>query len=630
MALDTPADAILAVDSDLRIVMFLFSERFRLWNKEFDLKTNLIGRPLFEAFPGMSEKVRDEYRHVLETGEMIITEEAVSIGDTTYFIEARKTAKMREGINTGIITVMRDITERRKAEEALRESEERYRVAIENSNDGVAILRGEEYIYVNQKFVEMFGFESTQEITGKPYHIIVHPDDRIKMEAAGIGRNLAASVQKRYEFTGIRKDGTSIHIEVSNANTMYQGHHVSLAYMRDITELKHAEEEKALLESQLRQSQKMEAIGTLAGGIAHDFNNILTAIIGYGCLLQRSMEGNDSRKIYADNILASSHRAAVLIQSLLAFSRKQQLMELKPHKINDIVKAAQKLLERLLTEDIDFKVKYADPDITIRADAGQIGQVLVNFAANARDAMPKGGSFSLEIKAVYLDIKFVQINGYGKTGEYALITVRDTGMGMDRRTQEKIFEPFFTTKEVGKGTGLGLSIVYGIIKQHNGYISVYSMPGKGTTFSIYLPMVAMMHAGVEENKELLEEIKGGSETILIAEDNNEVRKLTNEILTDKGYTVIEAVDGDEAVWKFMEHKDEIDLLLLDVVMPKKNGKETYEEIQKIRPNIKVIFSSGYTRDVVLNKGIHNRSANFISKPIMPDHLLKKVRQVLDK
>jgi signal transduction histidine kinase/CheY-like chemotaxis protein len=397
-------------------------------------------------------------------------------------------------------------------------------------------------------------------------------------------------------------------------------------FAHDITQRARAEEEKAHLESQLRQSQKMEAIGTLAGGIAHDFNNILTAIIGYGSLLQMNMEAGDPRKIYADHILSSSQKAAALTQSLLAFGRKQ-VIELKPRKVSEVVREAEELLKRLLTEDIEFRVVRGASDMVVRADITQIAQVLMNLVTNARDAMPKGGKLTLETKAVSLGNEFIQVHGFGEAGDYAAISVTDTGIGMDHKTREKIFEPFFTTKEVGKGTGLGLSIVYGIIKQHNGYINVISEPGSGTTFVIYLPVVKTR---VKEISGVREEIRGGDETILVAEDNDEVRRLAKEILTSRGYTVIESVDGEDAIRRFAEHKDEIDLLLLDVVMPRMNGKETHEAIKKTNPLVKVLFTSGYTGDVVLDKGVHDESINFISKPLSPDELLWKVREVLDK
>ena len=387
---------------------------------------------------------------------------------------------------------------------------------------------------------------------------------------------------------------------------------------RDITDRIEAAE-------QLRRSRKIEAIGTLAGGIAHYFNNILTAIIGYGNLLQMNMEGSDPRKIYVNHIIASSQKAVQLTQSLLAFGGKQAI-ELKPVKINTIIWEAEDFLRGLLTEDIELTVTLAQSDATIRADAVQIDQILMNLVANARDAMPKGGKLTIKTESIYLGDQFSRANGFGGRGNYALISVSDTGVGMDQATRDKIFEPFFTTKEVGKGMGLGLSTVYGIVKQHNGYITVRSEPDKGATFVVCFPVIK---AEVEKTEHASAKVKGGSETILVAEDNTEVRELARKVLESNGYNVLDASDGDDAVLQFMKHKDEIVLLLFDVVMPRKNGKEAYEEIRKVQPDVKILFTGGHTGEVVLIKGVRDKEINFIRKPLSPNELLIKVREVLD-
>jgi CheY-like chemotaxis protein len=303
------------------------------------------------------------------------------------------------------------------------------------------------------------------------------------------------------------------------------------------------------------------------------------------------------------------------------------IIELKPEKLNVVIQEMEKLLERLLTEDIDLEIALCERDLTILADITQIDQVLLNLATNARDAMPKGGKLRIETDQAVLDEEFRRTHGYGKPGEYALISVSDTGMGIDEKVKEKIFEPFFTTKGVGRGTGLGLSIAYGIVKQHNGYIDVHSEADRGTAFYIYLPTTTLQ---VEEEVSGAAEAKGGMETILVAEDNHDVRELIVNILSGNGYTPIEAMDGKDAIEKFMKYKDAISLAVLDVVMPRKNGKEVYEEIQRVKPDTKVLFTSGYTGDVVLDKGICNGALNFISKPLSPGELLLKVREILDK
>lgn len=388
---------------------------------------------------------------------------------------------------------------------------------------------------------------------------------------------------------------------------------------RDITEHKK-------LEEQLRQAQKMEAIGQLAGGVAHDFNNILAAITLYGGMIQAKMAKEDPSRVYLEQMFLAADKAANLTHSLLAFSRKQ-IMNPKPEFLNEIIKKIEKLLNRLIGEDINLKTKLSDDELIVMVDSLQIEQVLMNLATNARDAMPQGGILSIETVLVKIDEDFSRIKNYGPPGSYALLSVSDTGMGMDEKTRERIFEPFFTTKELGRGTGLGLSIIYGIIKQHNGYIDVFSEPGRGTKFMIYLPLVEF--AGKNGATEMTETPVGGTETVLIAEDNEAVRQATREILQNYGYDVIEARDGEEAVTRFKEHKDRIQLLILDVVMPKKNGKETLEEIKTIKPDVKALYISGYTADIIHQKGILEDGLNYIAKPIKSLHLLKKVREVLD-
>ena len=381
------------------------------------------------------------------------------------------------------------------------------------------------------------------------------------------------------------------------------------------------------LEEQLLQSQKIEAIGQLAGGVAHDFNNILTAIVGYAHMTLMKMAKDDPLKLNVEQILQASDRAAALTQSLLAFSRKQ-IMNPKPVNLNAIVKRLEKLLLRLIREDIHISTLCASEDLTVFADAGQIEQVLMNLVTNARDAMPEGGKIIIKTEAMLMDNTFIDSHGYGRTGSYGLLSVSDSGEGMDARTREKIFEPFFTTKEQGKGTGLGLAMVYGLVKQHDGFIDVQSEPGKGTTFKIYLPL----SAGREEIKEVREEavaVRGGAETVLLAEDDSVLRKLFSTILRNQGYSVIEAADGDEAIQLFVKHRDRIQLLILDGIMPKRNGKQALDEIRLINPNVKALFVSGYPEDIISKQGLIEPGINFLPKPLSPSVLLKKLREALD-
>jgi hypothetical protein len=397
------------------------------------------------------------------------------------------------------------------------------------------------------------------------------------------------------------------------------------AFNTMLDSLKKREAEKEQLQEQLQHAQKMEAIGTLAGGIAHDFNNILTAIMGFGGLIQMKIPKESPITSHVEQILESAQKAASLTKNLLAFSRKQ-LSTPKPLNLNESISNLKKLLGRLIKEDIEFKVELGENDLIVMADQGQLDQVFMNLVTNAKDAMPKGGVLTITTGAVQLPPHIVVTSQPRHSGGYALISVTDTGIGIDEKTQEKIFDPFFTTKEVGKGTGLGLSMIYGIVKQHEGYIDVKSAVGKGTTFNIYLPLI---DSTFEKQKEKASRpLKGGTETILVADDDPAVASLVKKILEEFGYKVLEARDGENTIEQFLKHKDDIHLLLLDVIMPKKNGKEAYDAIREIKPEIKAVFISGYSAEIIDEQAII-AGLHFIGKPVSPEELLFKIREVLD-
>jgi PAS domain S-box-containing protein len=437
-------------------------------------------------------------------------------------------------------------------------------------------------------------------------------------------RAMAASKSSsRMEWITFASDGSRIFLNTIKT-PMYDAEGTLIGVLgigRDITE-------NHKLEEQLRHAQKMEGIGTLAGGIAHDFNNILSAIIGYGHITLMKLPENDPLRLNIERILESADRAAALTQGLLTFSRKR-VVERKPVELNSILKRVEQFLVRIIGEDIKVRVAFAEGPVNIFGNSDNLEQVLMNLATNARDAMPNGGLFTIEAGITELDNSFVSAHGYGKPGMYAIIVATDTGVGMNEETRGKIFEPFFSTKEVGKGTGLGLAMVYGIIKQHEGFINVYSEPGKGTAFRIYLPLIKT-EAVEEQLVTAAEYPKGGTETILVAEDDVSVRNLTLLVLEQMGYTVITANDGEEAVKKFMQNKDRIQLLLFDIIMPNKNGREAYEEIKKTKPDILVLFASGYSPDMLRVKELIDEDAVLVYKPLSPQNLLKKVREVLDR
>lgn len=407
----------------------------------------------------------------------------------------------------------------------------------------------------------------------------------------------------------------------SIVNVNEAGQNECRTILTDITEHK-------LLEERLIQSNKMESVGVMAGGIAHNFNNIIQAIVGNATILKMDMMEEDPLLSNVKGILASAKKAAALTKSILSFSRVQAI-SLRPVEINELIKQDGNFLESAIREDIGLKLFLANEPLTVMADSLQIEQVLINLAANARDAMPDGGTFEIRTERIMMDDGFIKRRGYGRPGLYALISVSDTGAGVDEQTIKRLFEPFFTTKEVGKGTGLGLSTAYRIAEQHNGYIEAISEIGKGTTFKIYLPLT---EASIQEEKTAEIELSAikGNETLLLAEDDEEIRTLTKEILERFGYKVLTAVDGEDAIKIFNENKGEIGLMLLDMIMPKKNGREVYNEINNIAPHIEVIFMSGYAAGAITKEDLLGKGINFIPKPSFPRDILAKVREVLDK
>ena len=522
----------------------------------------------------------------------------------------------------------KEMAERKQVEESLRESEEKFRNLAASAQDAIIMMDNDGKIsYFNEAAERIFGYTS-QEIIGGKIHSCLIPEKYRQDFENGFSyfkeKGLGPLIGKIIELNALRRDGTEFQVEFSISGVKIKGKWEAIGIFRDVTERKK-------LEDQLRQSQKMEVVGQLAGGVAHDFNNILTAIIGYGEILKTKMGENNPLKDYATQVITSGKRAADLTHSLLAFSRKQ-IINSKPVNLNEIINNVKKLLLRVIGEDVELKTILTDKSLNIKADSVQIEQVLMNLATNARHAMPKGGHLIISTGLVELDKKFLKKHDGGEPGMYALVSVSDTGAGMDEKTKERIFEPFFTTKEVGKGTGLGLSMVYGTIKQHNGYINCYSELNKGTTFKIYLPILGsnteVLNTQSEPSNPQL--LTSGTETVLVAEDYAGVRELTKSVLEESGYKVMEAVDGEDAIKRFTENKDKIQLLLFDLIMPKKNGKEAYEEIKKICPDIKAIFTSGYTADIIHEKDLLKEGLHFVSKPILPSELLRKVREVLDK
>jgi PAS domain S-box-containing protein len=584
-------------------------------NKAFEALTglkNVTGKKVSEVIPGIQESNPELFRfygRVALTGKPERFETYVASMGIWFSIAAYGTEKEH------FAAVFDNITERKLAEEALRASEHQYRQLVDNALVGVYRSTPEgKFLYVNDALAGIFECENADEMLQLPVEMrYKKPEDR----EAFLNIIKEKGKVPYYEIEVPVKSGRLKTIVISAA--LEDG--IITGMVTDITERRH-------LEAQLRHAQKMEAVGTLAGGIAHDFNNILNVIIGYGKMVQGKMEADSPSMGHMNEVLAAAERAGTLTRRLLAFSRKQAVA-MKPINVNELIANIQTMLARIIGEDIDFNLDLSDRLLAVMADAGQIEQVLMNLAANARDAMPKGGRLTIGTGVKEIDDEYVAVYGYGEPGMYAVITVSDTGDGIDAETQKKIFEPFFTTKGIGEGTGLGLAISYGIIKQHSGYIKVYSEPGQGTLFKIYLPLIEGP-ASLEKEAETRDSVKGGSETILVAEDDSSLRKLSVIVLESLGYHVITAEDGEVAIAKFMENRDRIDLVLLDMIMPKKNGKEVSEVIRKVSPRTKILFASGYTMNIIQTRELTESGFDFILKPVQPKDLLRKVREILDR
>jgi two-component system cell cycle sensor histidine kinase/response regulator CckA len=515
-----------------------------------------------------------------------------------------------------------DITDRKKIENTLRKSEKKYRTLFEKSKDTIFILDpARRIIDINQAGIELFGYSREELFSRQLEKLFCQLEDwELLWE-----KTVRSGFVSDFEVEMMRKDDRKIVVHFSMSAIRDDEGHIAgcQGIIHNITDRK-------LLERQLMQSQKMESIGILAGGVAHDFNNLLTAISGYGEILSESIRDDDhlSRESIR-NVLKAADRAAELTKALLAFSRKQ-LINPKPVLLDSLINDTGKIIQRIIGEDIQFSVDFTCENLLVKADPGQIEQVLMNLATNAHDAMPTGGNLSITTKKVIVEEGSEKLYDLPSHGKYALISVADSGTGIDKKTLQSIFEPFFTTKEVGKGTGLGLSIVHGIIKQHNGSVLASSQLGKGTTFDIFLPLINGQF--LQEKAHLTSQYPGGNETLLVVEDDETVRMFIKRILERAGYRVIIAEDGEEAVVRFREN-DDISLVLSDVVMPRKNGREMLEEIKKLKPGIKGVFISGYTAEAMQKKGMFDGTVDameIIKKPFRQEDLLKKIREVLDK
>jgi PAS domain S-box-containing protein len=504
---------------------------------------------------------------------------------------------------------------------ALSESEEQFRSAFEQAAIGIALIGNDyKWLRVNQKLCDMLGY-TPEELMARDFPDITHPDD-VNIGRAQVQQLLAGEIQTyTVELRNIRKDRAIIWIRltVSLVRKPTGDPKYFISFLEDITH-------RRQLENQLLQAQKLESVGRLAGGVAHDFNNLLTAILGYAELAEDRCRQDPTVCEYLQTVQHAAQRAAELTRQLLAFARRQHI-EPRTINLNELILGLDKMMRRLIGEDIELVCLLEESVDCVRVDPGQFEQILINLVVNARDAMPDGGKITIETSNALLDEEYAQQHDGVTPGDYVVLAVSDNGTGMEEGIRLHIFEPFFTTKEKGRGTGLGLATVYGIVKQAGGHIWLYSEPGQGTTFRIYLPKSdeapearIVLHAP---------EHRTGSETVLLVEDEPAVRALAVHALRARGYRVIEAMNGEEALRAMRGRETEIALLVTDVVMPQMNGKELADRMQAIHPGLKVLYASGYTENTIVHHGVLEPGVAFLSKPFTPAGLTRRVREVLD-
>jgi PAS domain S-box-containing protein len=606
-------------------------------------ENELVGTNAFRLIhPDDLQRVFDSLNRVINNPEVpLITSYRVKHKDGGWrILESTGSNQLGNPLIRGIVVNSRDMTERSLAEEALRAREAQLSTLVESLPfELFGIDRDGRYFLQNELCRKHWG-----DLLGKKPEEVAKDQNALNIWLHNNRRAFAGEIVKGEIELMIEGEKRYVYNIISPilSNGQVDG---IVGFNIDITERRHTEEELSkyrehleelvarraeeisALNKQLLQSQKLEAVGILAGGVAHEFSNILATMKGSAYLIQKKLPLDSPVVKYADQIVSSITKANSLSQGLLSFSRRQTI-SLKPIHFNEAIRKIVRLLGRLIGEHIELTLLLADSDATVMADANQIEQVLVNLTTNARDAMPDGGTLTIKTEVMAMHEEFIKEHGYGAAGSYVVLSVSDTGTGMKEDVRARIFQPFFTTKTVGEGSGLGLAVTYGIIKQHNGFIDVESLPGQGTTFKIYLPTVDAETTTYEQNGDTLT-VQPGGETILLAEDDPDALAITSELLKITGYTVLVARDGEEAVKIFAANRDKVQLVIADVRMPKKDGRVVYEEIRKIAPATRFLFMSGYTADVIDSYGIWNKGLKFISKGALPDEFLVKVRDVLD-
>jgi PAS domain S-box-containing protein len=570
--------------------------------------------------PEAWEKAFQDFNRMFRTGEPIrnLQYDIVRPDGERRTVESNASPIKKHDRIVGFQVTARDITERKHADEILRESEEKYRTLFEESKDGVFITGADGQLKeINPSGLELFGFSSKEELAKVPLKDIHVNAGQGKMYQDTMATQ---GFVKDMELNIIRKDGEQRNVLVTATAVRDEDENIVAfrGIIRDMTE-------RNQLQQQLFQSQKMESIGTLAGGIAHDFNNILGGILGYASLMKAKMEQGHRFFNYVDTIETGSMRAAQLTDQLLAFARGGKY-DIKPVDLNKIIHETLKIINRTFDKSIEVETHLHDRLPTVEADAGQIQQVIMNLCINAGDAMPVGGTLTIQTEVETLDEGYVGMHMGAKAGAHAILSISDTGVGMDPKTAQRIFEPFFSTKGEGKGTGLGLAMVYGVVKNHGGFVDVSSEPGRGTTFNIFLPLSGKPESEASSEPE---PVFDGNELVLVVDDEEPIRALAKEMLEGYGYRVILAEDGVKAIEMFEEHNGNIGLVILDMVMPNMGGRETFLKMKKINPNVKALLSTGYSQSGKAQEILDSGVLGFVQKPYQLTTLLSKVRSVLD-
>ncbi len=737
--IDAMGDMVHVVDRDLRFV--LVNARFHSWCKELGLEAEPIGQSVLEFFSFLPDRARREYEQVFATGEALVTEEPLEVAGRKLITETRKIPILEQGRVARMVTVVRDVTRRRRAEHALRESEERYRRLVELSPDPVLVLQDGVCKFANSAFMQVFGYTQEDLDAGLSFLQLVREQDAAAVRQRYEDRLAGKELPQTYEVDLVVKDGRAVACETSAARIQHDGQPAALLTIRDITARKAAEDalrqsqallsatveslpfsfyaigpdgrfalqnavykamwgdcvglrpedviagettlkawlakrsraragetvedeveysvhgqlrsfhsilapirdgdetlgivgvdidvtERKQLEERLRQAHKMEAVGTLAAGIAHDFNNMMTPIMGYARFLEQGLPEGERLHRFAEMILKTATRAAALPRRLLAFSRQQSL-KVERLDVNAVISDMNKMLVRIIGEDIAVQTRLEPGLHPIQGDATQLEQIILNLAVNAREAMPQGGRFCIGTQNVAEEEARRYAGADAPAGDSVCITVRDTGMGMDPHTLANIYEPYYTTKSMATNTGLGLSVAYGIVKQHGGTIAAESQPGKGSTFRVYFPAAPATEATAEPTRDEEPETTGHGECILFVEDEPIVRQFLSASLQDRGYTVLECATARMAIETFEREAERIELVFSDVMLPDSDALQLVGQLTQRKPTLKVLLTSGYTDNRSRAEAIRKRGYRFLPKPMLLPELLQTIRDILD-